>query len=280
MRNNFEQRGWLVLLIAIGVTSCAAIFSMRGGDFSIVNGLIWLPGSVEAGQIWRLVTHALILLDPISLAFSLLFLWFVLPGVEDFLGSRALLISFLGASIFSALIAMLLPRLGIFALPYLAGPGAALLLFVYLYGERYPDETFLLFFIIPIKARWFVLGYILLRILVSGGSPQTIALLGCDCAGAIIVFLLSKIRLPDRRKTALTKTPGNRRMERKNAELLERFEKASGGTERDAILASGRAEAQKSGFTPCAANDFHAHDAYCLACPAFGFCLARAYARE
>ncbi|MDR2734945.1 MAG: rhomboid family intramembrane serine protease [Spirochaetota bacterium] len=274
MRIDFEQRGWLVIMITIGAASCAAIFGMRGGSYTIVNTLAWFPGSVEAGQIWRLVTHALILLDPLSLAFSLLFLWFVLPGVEDFWGSRALLLSFLGTGIFAAIAAMLLAHTGIMVLPYLAGPGAAILLFVYSFGQRHPDQTFLLMFIIPIKARWFALGYIALRILLSGGSRQAIALLSCDCAGAIIVLLLRKIRLP-KRKAAPKKSAQNRGLERKNAALLERFEKAASDAERDAILKSVRGQKQKFELTPCPENDFQAHDPYCLACPAFGFCLAR-----
>jgi len=276
----FEHRAWLALLIAIAAASGIALISAQSDSMYIANELVWFPGSVEAGQVWRLLTHAFILLEPLALVFTLLILWFILPQVEEAWGSARVLLFFLAASCLAAGSAMLLGHISpSLALPYLAGPGAALLGFIYTYGNRNPDQTFFLLFVIPIRARWFALGYIAIRIVLSGGGRYALVLTACECAGASLALLLlalaraiGKKRAAERRRR-LTVVQEDSGLLCAHAELLARFEKEKDDGARSALLAG---EAGKSfSFTVCAPGDFRPRDRYCQACAAFGHCLGR-----
>ena len=279
MQGKFEHRAWLALIITIAAASCTAMITARSG-MSLVHDLLWFPGAVEAGHIWRLFTYAFVVPDPLTLIFKLLILWFVLSAVEELWGSGAVLGFFLAATCLAAGSAMLLTHLAPhLAPPFLFGPGAALIGFMYVFGRHDPDRTFYLMLIIPIKARWFVVGYILIRVLFAGGTAQSISLVACECAGAAaalllragILYLIKRQR--EQRQQALTLVETNTKLEREHAALWERFNKEKTDEARTALIANEREKTFD--FTVCPAGDFRPADQYCQKCSAFGHCLAR-----
>ena len=283
MQGQFEHRAWLALIITIAAASIISTIGMRS-NLLIVNDLAWFAGSVETGHIWRLFTYAFILLEPISLVFILLILWFILPPVEELWGSGMILAYFLAASCLAAGCAMLLSHIAPSIAPsYLLGPGAALIGFMYTFGRRDPDQTFYLMFVIPIKARWFVAGYILLRVIMgfmSGADIKLIlVLVGCECAGAALALLLYegilrlKKRQRDQRRQALTLVEKNTGLTRVHAALWERFKSENAREARNALLAGEREKTFP--FAVCPEHDFRPDDTYCQNCAAFGHCLAR-----
>lgn len=281
MEGKFEHRAWLALIITIAAASLTAIIGARS-NMSIASDLLWLPGSVEAGHIWRLFTFAFVLLDPLSLVFILLILWFILPAVEELWGSGAVLAFFLAASCFAAGSAMLLSHIAPqIALPYLFGPKAALIGFMYTFGRKDPDRTFFLMFVIPIKARWFVFGYVLSRVAISviAEIPHGVVFVACECAGAAGALLLRagieslKKRRKKQQRQALVLTETGTKLEGVHAALWERFQKEKNDEARNNLLAREREKTFP--FTICPENDFRPADQYCRSCTAFGYCLAR-----
>ena len=278
MQNSGQNRGWLVLLGAIGGISLVSLVT-RGSGAGVAESLVWFPGAVEAGQWWRMLSNALVLIDPLSLFFELLFLYFVAPSVEEDWGTGWLLGYFVIASVGATGMAMLLSHLGV-GIPFLFGPGAALLGFIYIFSKRNPDQYFLLFFVIPIKARWFVVGYVAMRVVFSIQQPILLMLLVAELAGALFGLAIHWLvvarsdRAGAARRARLTVVEETSGIEKENAALLASVEKnAAHPATAEKLLVAERTKTFD--FKICPPADFSRTDKYCRKCAAFGHCLAR-----
>jgi len=274
MQETPSIKAWQVLVLGIGAVSLIQILGRSG--VGLVNLLAWAPGTVESGEFWRLVTHAFVMIDPLSLIFELLFIWFVVPTVEEDWGPGPVLLFFLAASAASAGSAMLLGAIGI-RVPFLFGPGAALLGFMYAFSKRNPDQTFLLFFVVPVQAKWFVAVYVAMRAVFSVSQPAMLSLLLAELAGALVALGLRSLIVSAGKRSETRRRVAAENPDKALAERNARIEKLV-RTKPESDEASRILEAEKNrtfDFTVCPPADFSENDRYCQRCEAFGHCLAR-----
>lgn len=273
-------KAWQILIAGIGAVSLLHILGKS--DAGLANLLVWAPGTVEAGEFWRLVTHAFVMIDPLSLIFELLFIWFVVPTVEEDWGAAQVLLFFVVATAASAGSAMLLGLIGI-RVPFLFGPGAALLGFMYAFSRHNPDQTFLLFFVVPVQARWFVAVYVGMRAVFSVSQPIMLSLLLAELAGALVALGMRAAivsageRAGARRRAALTTSTPDASLVERNTRLLKLVRTRAESAEARRLLEAE--ENRTFDFTVCPLADFSDQDRYCQRCEAFGHCLARSERR-
>ncbi|MCQ2453300.1 MAG: rhomboid family intramembrane serine protease [Clostridia bacterium] len=124
--------------------------------FSLISHLMLSTNAILHGQIWRLVTWIFIP-DSSSMLWLLLSLYFyfmVGTTLENRWGTRRFLIYLVigaVANIIGAFVAHLLCGYGI-------GTNAYLFYSLFLaFAALYPDAEFLLFFVLPVKAKWLAL---------------------------------------------------------------------------------------------------------------------------
>jgi membrane associated rhomboid family serine protease len=156
-----------LVLICVGVFFAYAILGwvLPANLFvAIFRHLSLVPLEVFRGSVWELVTYAFMPLGLVNSLFTLIFLWFVGAMLEEERGSRWLYEMFFTATIGGALIASALSMTGALGLspldsdvgPYAGIYGLLIAVMIWM-GER----EFLLFFIIRLKAKYFVIIYLL-----------------------------------------------------------------------------------------------------------------------
>ena len=236
-------KAWQILIAGIGAVSLLHILGKS--DAGLANLLVWAPGTVEAGEFWRLVTHAFVMIDPLSLIFELLFIWFVVPTVEEDWGPGPVLLFFwLQAP----------PRrkcdvagaIGI-RVPFLFGPGAALLGFMYAFSKRNPDQTFLLFFVVPVQAKWFVAVYVAMRAVFSVSQPAMLSLLLAELAGALVSLGLRSLIVSAGKRSETRRRVAAENPDKALAERNARIENWSGQNRR-AMRPAGSSKQKKTGL--------------------------------
>jgi membrane associated rhomboid family serine protease len=138
----------------------AAFFVFQVQDAERYQQLFaFVPSAVLAGEVWRLLTYQFIHGGALSFFFSVLILYIMGNALEeewgtfDFIAFWAL--SFLGSAAVG--FALGTPLLGAYFLSYS-------LLFAY--AATYPEMTFYVFFVLPVKVKW--LAWIAIAILLFG----------------------------------------------------------------------------------------------------------------
>lgn len=152
----------------------------------------------ERGWVWQLITAAFFQVEPISLIFSMLILWWVGREIETMYGSPEFSRFYLTACAVSTLVWALLDYFG--RAPggaFFGATGAVTALFV-LYATYYPRREILLFFVIPMPI-WLVvvifLGLDLLMLLDSARGGGGTAGFAAHLGGAAYGFLYRRLDL-------------------------------------------------------------------------------------
>jgi membrane associated rhomboid family serine protease len=263
----------LLLMALTGVTS---LFVLQRND--LIMKLLFMPGAVGQGLApWQCLTYAFVVPDMLTLLFKLLFLWFVSTPLEREWGSAPWVVFFLIATLGAAGAAWLLAQVYPAANALiLYGPGAALLGLIWSYGRINPEASFLFMFVIPVRAKYFVLLYVGFRIL--GGGMGGLLLVLVEACGALLGLAARSLpgllasRATERRKERLRAVPkdtGEEKLQRANTELLERSRQGEADTE------LAKRENEVFPFEVCPPGDFGEEDRYCRSCEAFGHCLAK-----
>jgi membrane associated rhomboid family serine protease len=239
--------------------------------------------SFAAGQYWRLLTYQFtqagqgwfFFPKPLILFFTLLILYLMGSTVEEEWGTVNFLIFFLISTVVSAVLASWLdvPLLGSYFVNYT-------LLFVY--ASMFPDQTFYLFAIVPIRVRW--LAYLAGGLLLYGaflGGPANIAVLGGALAGYAF-YLLHRGSVP---RAVQSETPGEAKPRAaemtavRNAGRFVAIKKALAGgpqSEIDRLVALCDSEIVRP-VNICPPVDYKPEnsDGYCIRCEGFAECSAR-----
>jgi membrane associated rhomboid family serine protease len=235
---------------------------------------------VMAGQVWRLFTYQFVQSGALSLFFELLILYIMGSVLEQIWGTRDFLGFYLASLAGSAAVGWMfdLTLLGSFFLLYS-------LLFVYAY--LFPDQTFYIFFVLPVKVKWiawFSAGILLFGILRR--DPSSVAALGgVILSAAYFVFSQRPARLLPRKAPAAfrpapeTSSPAEHGLSERNLEIFGRVRR---------VLDSGNREEQKEliadlegkvvpGVNICPPVDYKPEhdDRYCVRCEGFAECTIR-----
>ncbi len=143
----------LMNMIVIGTVLVYLLNMFSGGGYSLYSLLGFSADAILHGQIWRLVTFVFLPLDsnPFLLLLSLYFYWFIGSSLEREWGTAKFTL-FYGMGIVLNVVIGLLMGL-IFGNAYVSMTYVNLSLF-FAFATLYPDLQFLMFFIIPVKAKW------------------------------------------------------------------------------------------------------------------------------
>ena len=179
-----------LLLSNIGVfLGILFLGNFRLGDYSlslVMNGWFALFPLGQGFQVWQLFTYLFMHAGFSHLFFNMLALWMFGMELENTWGSRKFLTYYLvcgvGAGLANLLIAPLFTSVG----PTIGASGAiygVLLAF----GLMFPDRLIFIYFFIPLKAKYFVVLYMVIEF-VSVGSTDGIAHFA-HLGGAVVGFI-------------------------------------------------------------------------------------------
>ncbi|MGA9115679.1 MAG: rhomboid family intramembrane serine protease [Bacteroidota bacterium] len=141
---------------------------------------------------WQLLTYMFLHAGPGHLFFNMFALWMFGMEMENLWGSRRFLLYYLGcgagAGVAHMFIAPLVDQEGA-----MMGASGAVFGVLTAFGMLFPDRPIFLYFLLPIRAKFFIAGYIALELLVgiagTGDGVAHFAHLG----GAAVGFLLTPV---------------------------------------------------------------------------------------
>ncbi|MBI2215563.1 MAG: rhomboid family intramembrane serine protease [Acidobacteria bacterium] len=234
--------------------------------------------SVLDGQLWRLFTYQFTQSSAISLFFSLLILYIMGAVLEELWGTWEFLAFYLLSLFGSAAVGMAFgfPLLGSYFLTYS-------LLFAY--AHSFPEQTFLIFFVLPVKVKWiawFAAGLLAIGI-VTLRPPSIAALGGVLASFAWYWFRHGPARiLPRKVPAAFRPAPVDSAHEGLADRNLARFAEmkrtlAEGTPEERQKLAESIGKDITPGVNICPPVDYkpEAEDRYCVRCEGFAECSVR-----
>lgn len=245
----------------------------------LINQLVLSPAQVIFNnRWWQILTHVVVIPQPLSLLFQMLFIWFIGRSLEQEWGSLHFISFYLFASIFAGFACVIMAAL----IPstmniYIYGPGAALIALMWEYARRAPNATFFIMLVIPVKAKYFIPIYIGIRLL--SGDPHSVNQLLIELigAGGAIAFHHFFYNLADQ-KIALKKVATKQKQENVTEDLKKKNSKS-----RVLLLSENNspkkaqlekiARNQKFDFNICPPEEFEKDNKDCLACEAYNHCL-------
>jgi membrane associated rhomboid family serine protease len=168
----------------------------------LLGHLALVPAAVLRGEIWQLITYAFLPIGILGTLFAMLTLWFTGSYLEGIFGSRWLLELYLISSAAGALLASAITFTHVFDLrPELITLGAWAPIFALLvaFAVVAGDQEIRLYFVIRMKAKYFVAIYILISVAVLLKGDDRFGALTQLC-GALIGYLY--VRFAPRRGLA------------------------------------------------------------------------------
>ena len=107
---------------------------------------------------WQLFTYMFMHASWQHLFFNMFALWMFGTTLENFWGTKRFLVYYLLCGIGAGLISMFIPQ------THTVGASAAVYGLLLAFGMTFPNEYIYLYFLMPIKAKWFVTGYALIEL--------------------------------------------------------------------------------------------------------------------
>lgn len=121
-----------------------ALFSLQSGNF----------------QLWQPLSYMFMHANPTHIFFNMFNLWMFGAAMENFWGTKRFLVYYLACGIGAGLLYMLLPGMHV-----TVGASAAVYGLLLAFGMTFPNEYIYLYFLMPIKTKWFVTGMIVIELL-------------------------------------------------------------------------------------------------------------------
>lgn len=236
--------------------------------------------AVMAGQVWRLFTYQFVQSGALSLFFELLILYIMGSVLEQIWGTWDFLGFYFASLVGSAAVGWVFDfsLLGSYFLIYS-------LLFVYAY--LFPDQTFYIFFVLPVKVKWLAwLSAGLLAFGVLRREPASVAALG-GVLLSVIYFLVSQRpgRLFPRpvpaafRPAPEAPTSAEQSVAERNLETFGKVREAleSGDADQTGALVESLEKNVVAGVNICPPADYKPEneDRYCVRCEGFAECTIR-----
>lgn len=261
----------------------AAFFLLQMQDPERYRAMFaFIPERFFAGEVWRLITYQFTQGSALGLFFALLILYIMGNALEEEWGTVDFVAFWAISVLASAAVGVMFgfPLIGSFFLTYS-------LLFAY--ALTYPEMTFYLFFVLPVKVKW--LAWIALAFLLIGLirlSPTSFAAAG-GAAASLLFFWFRHGRgarpriLPVRPKASFHERPpisaSDENLADRNLAMFDEVE---------AVLATGDPAAREElirkiephiqpGVNICPPPDYKPRneDRYCIRCEGFPECSVR-----
>jgi membrane associated rhomboid family serine protease len=184
-------------IVALNVVAFVAQLVLQGPSlpFTPAAGLLALSAEgLRHGYLWQLVTFQFMHANFLHLLFNCLAIYVFGTGVEDALGRKSFYVLYFSSGIFGGLLQAILGLVlkgSIFEAPVLGASAGAFGLTA-AFALLYPDSLLMLFFVIPLKAKYLlpfsaVLAVIFMIVPSKGGNVAHAAHLGGMMAGYVFV---------------------------------------------------------------------------------------------
>lgn len=147
-------------LLIVNVLCYLAYYVLRMQHIVDLNALLglWHP-SYPYFRPWQPLTYMFMHANFTHLFFNMFALWMFGNTMENFWGTRRFLIYYLACGLGAGLISMLIPG------SLTVGASGAVYGLLLAFGMTFPNEYIYLYFLMPIKAKWFVIGYAALELI-------------------------------------------------------------------------------------------------------------------
>lgn len=121
-----------------------ALFSLQSGNF----------------HLWQPLSYMFMHANLTHIFFNMFNLWMFGAAMENFWGTKRFLTYYLACGIGAGLLYMLLPGMHV-----TVGASAAVYGLLLAFGMTFPNQYIYLYFLMPIKTKWFVTGMIVIELL-------------------------------------------------------------------------------------------------------------------
>ncbi len=190
-------KGLLIANVAVFVLQFMLLMFSRGGD-PLISWFAFIPRlAVFQVQIWRFVSYMFLHADVMHILFNMFGLWMFGTQIEALWGQRTFLVYYFVCGIGGAMTYGIFSLTGIEAITAMIGASGALYGILLAYGVSFPNRTILLFFILPLKAKYMVIiyGLITLMSIPGGGNVAHLAHLGGMLFGLLFLVVTGGVRV-------------------------------------------------------------------------------------
>ncbi len=178
------------LLIINVIVFLAQMALERMGMYNITNMLALNALPYGRFKVWQLFTYMFMHGGWDHLFFNMFALWMFGNTMENYWGTRRFVFYYLICGIGAGLVNLLVPGWGI-----TVGASGAIYGLLLAFGMTFPNEYIYLYFLMPIKAKWFVIGYAVIEVFegfFSTGNVAHFAHLGGMLFGLILILYWRK----------------------------------------------------------------------------------------
>lgn len=147
----------LLIVNALAYLAYYVCYSQRIIDLNALLGL-WNPATGHF-RVWQPLTYMFMHANFTHLFFNMFALWMFGNTMENFWGTKRFLIYYLACGLGAGLLTMLFPG------SLTVGASGAVYGLLLAFGMTFPNEYIYLYFLMPIKAKWFVIGYAALELI-------------------------------------------------------------------------------------------------------------------
>jgi membrane associated rhomboid family serine protease len=191
---------WL-LIVNTAIFVVQYLFARSLGSAMITLFSLYAAGVVKGLYIWQIFTYMFLHGGIGHLFFNMLTLWFFGPQLERDWGTRRFLKYYFLCGMAAGVTVLLVNlALGDWVTPTIGASGAIYGVLV-AFGVLYPNQTVLMYFLVPMKAKYMVMIFAAIELLVTFGpnnGVSTIAHLGGMAFGYVYLKgRFPKLRLPD-----------------------------------------------------------------------------------
>lgn len=128
----------------IYLANILALFSLQSGNF----------------QVWQPLSYMFMHANLTHIFFNMFNLWMFGAAMENYWGTKRFLFYYLACGIGAGLLYMLLPGMHV-----TVGASAAVYGLLLAFGMTFPNQYIYLYFLMPIKTKWFITGMIVIELL-------------------------------------------------------------------------------------------------------------------
>jgi len=163
-----------LILATVAVSVLGAVAARSGAPALRMAGVL-APAEVWRGQVWRLFTWVLIELDPVSLIFGCLTLYWLGRDLVTTWGTRRFVVWYFGlAAAAGTVVALVTLFWSTVSIVSVAGSWPVLVGLIVAWGMLHPDREIRLYGVVKLSGRWIVrltLGGTVLFALFYGAAP-------------------------------------------------------------------------------------------------------------
>ena len=175
----------LMLYVVIG-NAVVWLFSLMDRSGMLIGALCFLPSAVLRGQVWRLLTFALI--PDSSGLWTLIFLYFyyfIGNTLERQMGPTRFTLYFFSGLLLTVIFGFVLY---LFGYNVMVDAHYIYLSMFFAFAACYPDQMVLLFFVIPVKMKWLAVADAVLFVIGIVTNPFPICLLPVVAVLNVLLF--------------------------------------------------------------------------------------------